>query len=176
MSKEDTIEASRRALLQYYSSQTMTHGGYIIALVIGALTLISKWDVFFRDATMPFVFFFILSGITGIGFNVVGRTLYWSCLSITILHATTNSNDLKNTTIFQLSSDAGNKVLDAKKLAFLWRVACWFTQSRPQYAIAMTIVVFSYLMSCFFASFDGSLISTLFVLALIIWKIQSMYK
>jgi hypothetical protein len=38
--KMGEIEESRRTLLQYYNSQTMTHVGYLIALAIGSLTLI----------------------------------------------------------------------------------------------------------------------------------------
>lgn len=85
MTESNEIESSRKALLKFYSSQTMTHGGYIIALTVGFLTLVSRWDAFAETIGLRCMFYLMFSLIMSIGIYITGRTLYWACLSHTIL-------------------------------------------------------------------------------------------
>lgn len=38
------FEKLRIALMENYNSQTLTHAGYIIALTVGILSLVSRWN------------------------------------------------------------------------------------------------------------------------------------
>jgi hypothetical protein len=76
----------RKILLQSYDSKTTTHAALIIALMIGALTLISRWDAFFKNGWLLKLFFYvIISIIAYLSTYIVGRTLFWGNLSHTIL-------------------------------------------------------------------------------------------
>jgi hypothetical protein len=81
------IEDSRRSLLQYYNSQTMTHIGYLIALIIGSLTLISRWDSFSKGFPIWDIFLLMLSIIVGLLVQITGRTLFYGNLAYEIMRA-----------------------------------------------------------------------------------------
>jgi len=100
-------EEHRRALLEYYNSAAMTHGGYIIALTVGLFTLISRWDIFRDDILMKVIFYIIVSLSTGFGAYLCGKLVFWSMMSHTLLHTHEflfpKGNMPKDTTrIFQL--------------------------------------------------------------------------
>jgi len=84
---DSELEPSRRALLEYYNSQTMTHGGYIIALVIGFLTLVSRWQDFAKPQLVWIFFLFMVSALVALGVYMVGRILLWGALAYEILNA-----------------------------------------------------------------------------------------
>jgi hypothetical protein len=81
------IEDSRRSLLQYYNSQTMTHIGYLVVLIIGSLTLISRWDSFSNGFPIWDLFLLILSIIAGLTVQITGRTLFYGNLAYEIMNA-----------------------------------------------------------------------------------------
>lgn len=73
-------------LIETYRSESQTHSYYIIALMIGCLTLISRFDSFLtNDASSSLstklVFYFFLSAISGLTVYFIGRLSYWSALS-----------------------------------------------------------------------------------------------
>lgn len=47
------FEEARRCLLNLYHSNIQNHAGYLIAIIIGSLTLISQWDSFFSSPQKP---------------------------------------------------------------------------------------------------------------------------
>lgn len=75
------FEDYRKTLLQKYHSEILTHAGYILALIIGALTLVSRFDIFF-DKGPPFnaIFLIIVSTMFGLGFYFTCRLCYWVTL------------------------------------------------------------------------------------------------
>jgi hypothetical protein len=79
------FEDIRKTLLNQYHSHVTTHTGLIIAIIIGSLTLLSRWDSFFKDATPIFVFLLTFSFIVGLTFYVLGRLSYWASISNSIL-------------------------------------------------------------------------------------------
>jgi len=72
------FERSRATLLQTYSHQTITHGGYVIALIIGALTMISRWNDF---SSNPLPFFIVLALVLGFGIYASSRAVFWAYLT-----------------------------------------------------------------------------------------------
>ena len=77
-----SLEKFRETLLQQYHSQNVTHAGFVIAVIIGTLTLISRWDSFFGKGQLPLMIFYaIVSLIVGLSFYFVGRLSYWISLS-----------------------------------------------------------------------------------------------
>ena len=105
--KSDTVtENSRGYLLSYYNTQTMTHGGYIIALVIGALTLISRWQKFAEGKGKEIlskrvfircrwiIFIFVISSIIALGVYMIGRTLWWGALASKVMNTKVDENNI----------------------------------------------------------------------------------
>jgi hypothetical protein len=88
----DPLENVRIALLDYYNSQCMTHGGYIISLIVGGSVLISRWDIFSPNL-LPLLFI-IIGGIAVLLIYAVGRTLYWGILATRVM--TVDLNHLEN--------------------------------------------------------------------------------
>ncbi len=92
---DEQFEKTRKCLLNQYHSNALTHSGYIIAIVIGTLTLISRWDAFFPNqnnlnlpAYFGIVFYALIDIIVALSFYVVKRLLYWTALSSCVLAAT----------------------------------------------------------------------------------------
>jgi len=81
--KYEPYEHARAALLRYYNSQCMTHGGYLIALVIGLLTIISNWTNF-KDV-IPLFYITVFFLITLCGY-IIYRIFWWGYFASTILH------------------------------------------------------------------------------------------
>lgn len=99
----EVVEASRRALLRYYNSQSMTHGGYIIALVIGFITVASRWVDFIGNPLMSVLFLVILFLLFPfLTIYLVGRTLLYGYLASGVLVANYLSHTNPSTIINQL--------------------------------------------------------------------------
>lgn len=72
----------RKTLLDQSHSQTITHSGFIIAVIIGFFGLIANWINFFGRGQIPILFFYaIVSLVVGLTFYMVGRIYYWTLLS-----------------------------------------------------------------------------------------------
>jgi hypothetical protein len=130
MSDSKMVESSRRALLGYFNSQTMTHGGYIIALLIGILTLGSRWTEFSEPLLARIVFLFLNSFLVSLGLYIVGRTLLWGALAHNILDAQPYSSDEPKTkeysVIFRLYTGAKDRVYQNRKwLRYFDKVKPW---------------------------------------------------
>ena len=75
------FDALKKTLIDQYHSQLMAHAGYIIALIIGSLTIISRADIFFNFVAFGILSMFALvSFIGGLIFYFTSRLFYWSCL------------------------------------------------------------------------------------------------
>ena len=87
MAIQNEFEAIRGRLLKSYDSRTITHGGYIIALMVGFLTLVSRWEAF---AEMPkiFLLYFLTSLVISLGVYLVSRIMFWSLLAYETLFVT----------------------------------------------------------------------------------------
>lgn len=74
------FEEARRCLLNSYHSYVQNHAGYVIALVIGLLALISNYDSFLKTGSViVFGFFcFFIMLIVGAFFYMVRRIQYWT--------------------------------------------------------------------------------------------------
>lgn len=127
---DQNVESCRRALLGYYNSQTMTHGGYIIALLIGILTLFSIQTEFTEPLLARVVFLFLFSSLVSLGFYIAGRTLLWGCLAYYILDAQPSKNPklAECTDMYRLYAGTKEKVYDNRKLVYYfaevdtWRI------------------------------------------------------
>jgi hypothetical protein len=90
------FEENRRCLLNIAHSKNQTHAGYLIAIVIGALTLISRWDIFFNLPQKPvspsitIIFFIMISAIIAITIYLVERTFYWTSYGTAVLNLPTS--------------------------------------------------------------------------------------
>jgi hypothetical protein len=75
------FDALKKILIDQYHSQLMAHAGYILALILGTLTLLSRLDVFMGLGTFGVVTIFaLLSMVAGLIFYFVSRLCYWNCL------------------------------------------------------------------------------------------------
>lgn len=75
------LEDIRKTLLNQYHSYSTSHTGLIIAVIIGSLTLLSRWDIFFKSGFTIIIFYIMLSFIVGLSFYILGRLSYWTSLS-----------------------------------------------------------------------------------------------
>jgi hypothetical protein len=66
----------------------MTHGGYIIALVVGFLTLVSKLDVFAKSLHLREFFYVMVFLMFLLGIYLSSKTIFWAIMAQTILHVT----------------------------------------------------------------------------------------
>jgi hypothetical protein len=73
---EKAFEETRRCLLNSYHSYVQTHAAYMIALVIGLLTLISSFAAFFKSFYWIIAFLYLVAGI--LLAYVILRTTYWT--------------------------------------------------------------------------------------------------
>lgn len=88
---EDPLIKERAALLNYYNSQCMRHGAYVVSLVVGVSVLISRWDVFSPNPFTFFVFSGITNGIIIILAYAIGRSFLWGVYATKVMQI-----DLKN--------------------------------------------------------------------------------
>ena len=94
--ENDPYRQDRIALLKYYNSQCMTHGGYVISIFVGLLVLISRFDVFI-DRGILLVFGLIISGLSLLLIYTGYGILYWGYLAswVTYLPVTELSEEKK---------------------------------------------------------------------------------
>ena len=85
------FEKTREYILKIYHSDIQTHAGYLIAIVIGVLALISRWDVFFNNSLTKIIFFIILAVISAFAAYAFKRMFYWIAHSNVIIGANTES-------------------------------------------------------------------------------------
>jgi hypothetical protein len=75
------FDAMKKTLIYQYHSQLMAHAGYIIALIIGSLTIISRIDSFLTFGIAGVLSIFVLiSAIIGLITYFASRLFYWNCL------------------------------------------------------------------------------------------------
>lgn len=87
----EPLITERVALLKYYNSQCVGHGAYVIALVVGASVLISRWDVF-SPTLLTFLFFSAITiGIVIILAYAIGRSFYWGGLATKVMQVNLNN-------------------------------------------------------------------------------------
>ena len=85
MFRENKIDEDRRTLLKIYHSQVQTHAGYLIAVIIGFLTLVSRWSDFLKYQNTTIIFYGLLSVIMAVSFFIIARISYWTMYGNTIL-------------------------------------------------------------------------------------------
>jgi hypothetical protein len=78
---KQTFEESRRCLLTVYHSYIQNHAGYLIALIIGLIALLSTSESFFR--TLGSLGFWVSFGVVlALIFYDLLRMIYWNhCVS-----------------------------------------------------------------------------------------------
>jgi len=113
------IEPSRRALLQYFNTQTMTHGGYIIALFIGFTTLVSRWREFNSSFGMWSFFLLLNSFLPVIVVYILLRTLYWGLLASIVIHTAPIEDG--NTIMFRLLTGVVRTVENDHRFVYRFR-------------------------------------------------------
>jgi hypothetical protein len=72
------FEETRRCMLKVYSSHIQTHTGLLIAIIIGAFTLISRFGDFYLVKNNIITFGLLLSIIVGASTYLLCRIFYWS--------------------------------------------------------------------------------------------------
>jgi len=77
-------EQARIALLKYYNSQCMTHGGYLIAILIGLLTIISRWTTY--AANIIGWIWGIVALLIALCAYTIGRIFWWGSFASEVLH------------------------------------------------------------------------------------------
>lgn len=81
----DPYENVRIALLRHYNAKCITHAGYVIGLLIGLATVISRWETF--EITL-IVFFSVVSIVLSFALLYASyRTIYWSKFASEVIYA-----------------------------------------------------------------------------------------
>jgi hypothetical protein len=75
---EKEFEETRRCLLNSYHSYVQTHAGYIIALVIGLFSLISRFDAFIKSDGWTVAFVVLVIATILVALYMVCRIFYWT--------------------------------------------------------------------------------------------------
>lgn len=84
--KDDNLfEINRRALMESYNTQTVTHGTYLLALVGALLAIVPQWESIYKLTNGKWIFFLILATIGGGGIYIILRTLFWAYLTSDVL-------------------------------------------------------------------------------------------
>lgn len=84
------LEETRRCLSNMAHSRSQTHAGYLIAIVIGSLALISRWDIFFSVPQKPVsslttsAFFILIGAIAFAAVYLTKRMFYWNTYASTV--------------------------------------------------------------------------------------------
>ncbi|MGA2768373.1 MAG: hypothetical protein ABSF24_08685 [Candidatus Bathyarchaeia archaeon] len=92
VAKKDEIcnkefEETRRCLLISYHSYVQNHAGYLIAIMIGSVVLISSWNNFFMNISSEVIFSLLLIVPIGCVFvYMVWRTFYWTSYATGAIH------------------------------------------------------------------------------------------
>jgi hypothetical protein len=93
------FEETRRCLLNIAHSKNQTHAGYLIAIVIGALTLISRWNIFFSppqttvSSYTTIIFFSLVSAIIAVTAYLIQRTFFWTTYGTSVLNLSSSEAD-----------------------------------------------------------------------------------
>ena len=82
---KDTLIDERAALLNYYNSQCMRHGAYVVSLLVGVSVLISRWDAFSPNLLTFSVFSGITNGIIIMLAYAIGRSFFWGALATKVM-------------------------------------------------------------------------------------------
>jgi hypothetical protein len=76
------LEETRRSLLKNYHSNIQTHAGYLIALIVGALAVFSRLDIFFGNGEFVvhagWIFLFLVGVMIITGTWTILRIIYWT--------------------------------------------------------------------------------------------------
>ena len=90
------FEKLRIALMENYNSQTLTHAGYIIALTVGFLSIISRWTDLWLIGNLAsvilwrIILLFIISTIVLLICYLSLRIVYWATMSDQVRVVTEN--------------------------------------------------------------------------------------
>lgn len=79
--EEPDFEENVRFLGHLYHSYVQTHAGYLIGIIIGSLTLISRWDIFFGNIWSIIIFILLMGGIAFAFVWASLRATYWAWLA-----------------------------------------------------------------------------------------------
>lgn len=80
---DDPFEKVRIALLRYYNSQCIRHTGYVIALLIGLITVISTW----KTSIVPQNALIVLEFVLFLALMYMGhRVFYWGHLASEVMY------------------------------------------------------------------------------------------
>jgi hypothetical protein len=86
---DSEFEKRRETLLNQYHSENLTHSGFIIAIIIGTLSLVANFKDFFNNGVLPILaFYFFMSFVVVLAIYFAGRLYYWIALSNSILTLT----------------------------------------------------------------------------------------
>jgi hypothetical protein len=140
---QSELDALRVALMQSYNSQTITHAGYIIALTVGLLTIISRWSdlqTYFQPGTYrKITLLLILSCVFGLILYFSFRVIFWATLSDQVMLITENGVIISGsspTYISALQNAALNRFesyISNNPILFL----AWLTRVSPHLVFAL---------------------------------------
>ena len=143
-----------------YNSQTITHAGYIIALTVGLLTIISRWNdlwtYFSESPSKEVILLLILSAILGLIWYFSLRVIYWATLSdqvMLVFASEIRINAESPTTIVALQNTAISKLKEAgtrNRLAFF----AWLTKGHPLLTLFIGFIVSAILLIIVFWKFS----------------------
>jgi hypothetical protein len=116
---DTNFENARKALIQSYDSRTIGHEALIVALIVGALTLVSRWDVFYDSLGLRLVFYVVMSALFGLSLYVVAKTLVWAYSANAALGVL--ASDVEKW-LNELMKSNEKRAVDLRKRCLLWRL------------------------------------------------------
>jgi hypothetical protein len=89
---DPNFEKLRIALMNHYNTQTLAHAGYIVALMVGIVTLFSRIDTFMDFSRIgiaaQFLCYAVVSVLLSLIIYVAFRILFWAWMSTNVLAVT----------------------------------------------------------------------------------------
>jgi len=160
MSTDDLEQDARTSLLNYYSSECVQHGAYLIAISVGLFVVLPFLKIPPEPQTLRIMMVLVESIVLSFSFILVlhttGRLLFWGYLTYAILFVNP-LKDVKAPVIYQLHLAATNYVravnpyknrVDRRRLE---KIAALFYTSRVRSytGIAVFLIVVSSLLIYF---------------------------
>ena len=91
---ESEFENMRSSLMSNYSSQTITHAGYVLGQLAALVAVLYKWEFFNKTKNRKVVLCFLFISILILTSYFLCRLIYWANVHSNVLYVTSSNVDL----------------------------------------------------------------------------------
>lgn len=132
-------EETRRCMMQTCTSHIQTSAGLLIALIIGAFTLISGFSSFYSSSNNIITFGFLLSSLIGAGFYFMGKISYWSLFDNVSVCVLFKDIEIVKQEIAKSLSSERNETIEAKDIGNSYALHLYLKQYKKKNFAKLTL-------------------------------------